>query len=99
MNLTWHPPKLLRESEGRAGKAQKGIKGVSQEWHEDKEDLGRFVAPEGLEDSAQGFNPGNRPPGRPRPERAPDQTYKKQTRRTYLSRARNRSTLSWCALF
>ena len=33
------------------------------EWREVKEDLGRFVAPEGLEDSAQGFNPGNRPPG------------------------------------
>src|ERR1700720_1131011 len=26
--------------------------------------LGRFIAPEGLEDSAQGFNPGNRPAGR-----------------------------------
>jgi hypothetical protein len=26
--------------------------------------LGRFIAPEGLQDSAQGFNPGNRPPGR-----------------------------------
>jgi hypothetical protein len=25
---------------------------------------GDFIAPEGLEDSAQGFNPGNRPPGR-----------------------------------
>ena len=37
---------------------------VSPEWHEDKEHLGRFIAPEGLEDSAQGFNPGNRPPGR-----------------------------------
>jgi hypothetical protein len=34
-----------------------------------------------------------------RPERAPDQRYKKQTRRTYLSRARNRSALCWCALF
>ena len=30
----------------------------------DKEDLGRFIAPEGLEILAQGFNPGNRPPGR-----------------------------------
>ena len=37
---------------------------VSPEWHKDKEHLGRFIAPEGLEDSAQGFNPGNRPPGR-----------------------------------
>jgi hypothetical protein len=36
---------------------------IRPEWHEDKEDLGRFIAPEGLEDSAQGFNPGNRPPG------------------------------------
>ena len=26
--------------------------------------LGRFIAPEGLQDSAQGFNPGNHPPGR-----------------------------------
>jgi hypothetical protein len=29
------------------------------EWREVKEDLGRFIAPEGLQDSAQGFNPGN----------------------------------------
>jgi hypothetical protein len=46
----------------------------SSEWHEDKEHLGRFIAPEGLEDSAQGFNPGNRLTRATRPERAPDQT-------------------------
>jgi hypothetical protein len=39
------------------------VASVCPEWREVKEDLGRFVAPEGLEDSAQGFNPGNRPPG------------------------------------
>src|ERR1700692_1491987 len=33
--------------------------------------------PEGLEDSAQGFNPGNRPPARRALKGAPDQTYKK----------------------
>ena len=48
----------------RASRFGKGREGDSQEWHEDKEHLGRFIAPEGLEDSAQGFNPGNRPPGR-----------------------------------
>jgi hypothetical protein len=31
------------------------------EWREDKQDLGWFIAPEGLQDLAQGFNPGNRP--------------------------------------
>ena len=37
--------------------ASSSQKGVSQEWRQDKEDLGRFIAPEGLQDSAQGFNP------------------------------------------
>jgi hypothetical protein len=32
-------------------------------------------APKGLEDSAQGFNPGNRPPRAIRPEGAADRTY------------------------
>jgi hypothetical protein len=27
-------------------------------WREDKQNLGRPIAPEGLQDSAQGFNPG-----------------------------------------
>jgi hypothetical protein len=36
--------------------------------HEDKGHLVPFIAPEGLEDSAQGFNPGNRPPGRRAPK-------------------------------
>ena len=30
----------------------------SREWREDKQNLGRSIAPEGLQDSAQGFNPG-----------------------------------------
>jgi hypothetical protein len=38
--------------------------GDRSEWHEDKEDFGAICSPEGLEDSAQGFNPGKRPPGR-----------------------------------
>ncbi len=32
-------------------------------------------APKGLEDSAQGFNPGNQPPRATRPEGAADRTY------------------------
>jgi hypothetical protein len=31
------------------------------EWREDKKRLGRFIAPKGLQDLAQGFNPGNHP--------------------------------------
>ena len=47
-----------------------------REWRFDKEDLGRFIAPEpeGQEDSAQGFQPWEPPTRATRPERAPDQT-------------------------
>jgi hypothetical protein len=31
------------------------------EWREAKQNFGRSIAPEGLQDSAQGFNPGNHP--------------------------------------
>jgi hypothetical protein len=46
---------------------------------EGREDLGGFIAPEGLQDSAQGFNPGSRPPRRCALKRGAH-TYKKQTR-------------------
>ena len=52
---------------------------------------------------ARGFSPGLQPWEPPTratsPERAPDQTYKKKARSSYLSKARNRSTFSWYALF
>ena len=40
------------------------------EWREDKQNLQRSIAPEGLQDSAQGFNPGNHSIERFRPEGA-----------------------------
>jgi len=52
----------------------------------DKEDLGRFIAPEGLEILAQGFNPGNRPPGKRALKGRQIRPIKKQTRRTYYIR-------------
>ena len=44
------------------------------EWHEDKDSLGWFFVPKGQEDSAQGFNPGNRISPAKSPEGAPDRT-------------------------
>jgi hypothetical protein len=44
------------------------------EWREVKASLGRFIAPKGLYDSAQGFNPGNRISPAKSPEGAPDLT-------------------------
>jgi hypothetical protein len=40
----------------------------------DRLDLGRFIGPEGLQDSAQGFNPGEPSKQMVRPERARDRT-------------------------
>jgi hypothetical protein len=45
---------MLREMDERPGRC-----GTIVARHEDKDGLGRFIAPEGLQDSAQGFNPGN----------------------------------------
>jgi hypothetical protein len=67
--LTWTEALLARPAIGR------GIEGtgvVRVEWQKDKACLGWFFVPKGQEDSAQGFNPGNRTPVTTRPVRAQD---------------------------
>jgi len=46
--------------------------GSCPEWREDREGVRTVFAPKGLQDSARGFNPGNRPPTATRPKGAQD---------------------------
>ena len=47
---------------------------VRDEKHPKQQNLERSPAPEGLQDSARGFNPGQPAQTAPRPERVPDRT-------------------------
>src|SRR5258708_5546232 len=57
-----------------------------------------IFAPKGLEDSGQGFNPGNRSPQSDAPERAPDRTYYQGGRRVQRSNCSTSQlrTLTFC---
>ena len=62
-----------------------------------EEDLGRFIAPEGLQDFSPGFQPWEPPTRATRPERAPDQTHKNSEEHIYIEPAiaqRGAGTLS-----
>ena len=64
---------MLGVERGSRGLCPKGLYDSAQgEWHEDKDSLGWFFVPKGQEDSAQGFNPGNRISPAKSPEGAPD---------------------------
>ena len=77
------------------------ISGTDQNGTKIREHLGRFIAPEGLEDSAQGFNPGNRPAGRRALKGRQIRRVRTDAKNifTYLYRDRNRSTSRRYALY